>query len=236
MVNLLEEVSYQEVRPKMAKCSPILPDFLTIDSVLEMNFSPQEYDTYKLEDGDILLNEGQSIELVGRPAMYRGEVPGACFQNTLVRFRPSSGLLPEFALAVFRGYLHNHRFRRIARWTVNIAHLGAERFAAVEFPLPPYNEQKRIVLEIDHRLSFIESLETSTTANLKRADRLRQAILRRVFEGNLVPHDPDQQPASVPLDRITRGSRTQSTFSFDSHSDNDGGVRPHGSPPGTSRN
>jgi type I restriction enzyme S subunit len=40
-----------------------------------MNFNLQEYETYRLEFGDILLNEGQSKELVGRPAIYRGEVP-----------------------------------------------------------------------------------------------------------------------------------------------------------------
>ncbi len=64
--------------------------------------------------------------------MYRGEPPGACFQNTLVRFRAYKGVLPEFALIVYRAYLYNQRFQKIAKWTVNIAHLGAERFTVGE--------------------------------------------------------------------------------------------------------
>ena len=96
---------------------------------MEMNFAPKEFEVYRLREGDILLNEGQSLELVGRPAMLRGELDDVCFQNTLVRFRASSVVDPAYALIVFRAYLHSGRFQRIARWTVNITHLGGGRFA-----------------------------------------------------------------------------------------------------------
>jgi type I restriction enzyme, S subunit len=121
------------MRPYL-RVANVFEDRIDTTDILHMNFTPEEFRTYSLQHGDILLNEGQSLELVGRPAMYRDEVPGACFQNTLVRFRPSQGLTSEFALCVFRSYLHNGRFQRIAKWTTNIAHLGAGRFAEVEFP------------------------------------------------------------------------------------------------------
>lgn len=98
-------------------------------SIFQMNFTPREYETYHLESGEILLNEGQSLELVGRPSIYRDEIAGACFQNTLLRFRSFQTLQSEFALLVFRAYLRTGRFQRIAKWTTNIAHLGATRFA-----------------------------------------------------------------------------------------------------------
>src|SRR5262249_54145825 len=107
----------------------VFEDRIDLSDVLEMNFTPQEYEPYKLQHGDILLNEGQSLEWVGRPAMYRDELPGSCFQNTLVRFRTGPCVLPSFALLIFRYYLHSQRFQKIAKWTVNIAHLGASRFA-----------------------------------------------------------------------------------------------------------
>src|SRR5262249_49772165 len=149
-------------------------------------FTAEEFDVFGLEPYDILLNEGQSLELVGRPAIYRGEVPGSCFQNTLVRFRPYPGLLPQFALSVFRAYMHSGRFQKIARWTTNIAPLGADRFARMSFPLPPIAEQHRIVSELERRLSVIKALETTVAANLKRAERLRQSILSRAFQGKLL--------------------------------------------------
>ena len=63
--------------------------------VLTMHFDDEKFDIYRLEPGDILLNEGQSPDLVGRPAMYRGEIADVCFQNTLIRFRASSRVGPS---------------------------------------------------------------------------------------------------------------------------------------------
>lgn len=174
-----------------------------------MNFTPEEYEIYHLKFGDILLNEGQSLELIGRPAMYRDEVPGACFQNTLIRFRSYPGLLADYALVVFRVYLHTQRFQRIGKHTTNIAHLGAGRFSGLEFPLPSLAEQKQIVPEVEQRLSLVTQLETIIEANLKRAELLRQSILKEAFAGRLVSQDPNDEPASVLLERI-RSEKTTS--------------------------
>ena len=180
----------------------VFEDRIDTTDVLEMNFSPGEYETYRLEVGDILLNEGQSIELVGRPAMYNGEVPGACFQNTLVRFRAHGEIDRRFALLVFLTYLHDGKFQRIARWTVNIAHLGASRFARLEFPLPPTQEQKRIVQDVDRALTQIQDTSRGTTQATRRAMALRQSILKWAYEGKLVEQDPNDEPASALLERI----------------------------------
>lgn len=193
------------MRPYL-RVANVFEDRIDLSDVLEMNFTPTEYETYKLRTGDVLLNEGQSIELVGRPALYRDELPGACFQNTLVRFRAGQAVEPKFALLVFRHYLHAKRFQRIARWTVNIAHLGAARFAEIEFPAPPLNEQRRIVEKVDELLSDLEA----GVATLKRAranlKRYRAAVLKAAVEGELTADwraaHPDAEPAEKLLDRI----------------------------------
>jgi type I restriction enzyme S subunit len=176
----------QHMRPYL-RVANVFEDRIDVSDVMEMNFTPSEYEAYKLQRGDILLNEGQSMELVGRPAIYRDEVPGACFTNTLVRFRSSEGLDPAFALKAFLAYMKNGRFQRIATITVNIAHLGAARFSELEFPLPPLEEQREISREADRQLSTIRALETLIKANVMRTTRLRQSILSRAFAGRLVP-------------------------------------------------
>lgn len=172
------------MRPYL-RVANVFEDRIDISDVMDMNFTPDEYETYKLEYGDILLNEGQSFELIGRPAMYRDEVPCACFTNTLVRFRAIGELDRAFALRVFLAYLKNGRFQKIASITVNIAHLGAGRFAELEFPLPPLEEQRKIVEVIDHHFSLIDASARIIDASLTRARRLRQSILQRAFEGRL---------------------------------------------------
>ena len=189
------------MRPYL-RVANVYEDRIDLGSVYEMNFSPEEFASYELHTGDILLNEGQSLELVGRSAIYRGELPGACFTNTLVRFRPSQGLKLEFAQTYFRACLRNHRFRKLARWTTNIAHLGADRFAAMEFPLPPLAEQEAIIEAVEDQLSVIEHLEADLDVKLKAAQALRQSILRHAFTGQLVPQDPNDEPATELIKRI----------------------------------
>ena len=76
-------------------------------------------------------------------------------------------------------------------------------------PFPPLAEQHRIVAEVERRLSLLDDLEAVVSANLKRAERLRQAILKRAFEGKLVPQDPDDEPAGVLLERIRRERKAE---------------------------
>jgi type I restriction enzyme, S subunit len=72
----------------------------------------------------------------------------------------------------------------------------------IDVPLPPLAEQQRIVDEVERRLTVVGELEKQVEAARRRAERLRQAILKHAFEGKLVPQDPADEPASVLLARI----------------------------------
>lgn len=84
--------------------------------------------------------------------------------------------------------------------TMDILNLSLLRVLAL--PFPPRAEQERIVAEVEARLSVLDQMEAALRDNLKRADRLRQAILRDAFAGKLVLQDPNDEPASVLLERI----------------------------------
>lgn len=75
--------------------------------------------------------------------------------------------------------------------------------------LPPSDEQHRIVSEMEHRLSVVDELETTVAQQLQRAERLRQAILKRAFEGRLVPQDSNDETAGVLLERIKAERQSQ---------------------------
>ncbi|MGC4077180.1 MAG: restriction endonuclease subunit S [Rubrivivax sp.] len=191
----------EHMRPYL-RVANVYEDRLDLTDVKEMNFTPKEFETYTLKPGDILLNEGQSPELVGRPAMYRGEVPGCCYQKTLLRFRARPGVLPDFALLVFRHYLHSGRFRRSANITTSIAHLAAERFEPIEFPLPPQAEQAAIVDAASEMLERLAHLEAELRAQRQASASLRQSVLNAAFSGRLVPQDATDEPASALLARL----------------------------------
>ncbi len=174
----------QNMRPYL-RVQNVFEARVDLADVMEMDFPGDDFETYKLRPGDILLNEGQSPELLGRPAIYRGEIPGACFTNTLIRFQAANSLDAEFGLIIFRHYMRSRRFTDEGTITTNIAHLSLGRLKGIEFPVPPLPEQHRIVGEVERRLSMADESEAQVDANLRRAERLRRAILKRAFEGNL---------------------------------------------------
>ena len=204
------------MRPYL-RVANVFEDRIDLSDVMEMNFTPKEYETYALQHGDVLLNEGQSPHLVGRPAMYRGELPGGCFTNSLVRFRAHPGVEPRYALIIFRAQLHLQRYMKIAKITTNIAHLGAGRFAEVEFPLAPLNEQRRIVAAIERHFSRLD-VAVATLERVKAKLALaRASVLKAAVEGRLVPTEAalaqaegrDYEPASVLLERILAERRAR---------------------------
>jgi type I restriction enzyme S subunit len=180
-------------------------DRIDLSDVKEMDFPPEHLARHELRPGDILLNEGQSPEFVGRPAMYRGELPGVCFTNSLIRFRPFDFVDGEYALLLFLRHLRFGRFQREAQITTNIAHMAAGRFKRVEFPVPPLDEQREIVLEVRRQLSLLGAFDAALRVALKRSETLSRAILAAAFRGELVPQDPSEEPASEMLARIAAG-------------------------------
>jgi type I restriction enzyme S subunit len=133
------------------RAANITANGLDLNDVLKMDFTPDERRVYQLKPGDVVLSEASgSSAHVGRPAIWRGEISGCCFQNTVIRFRPRAAP-PEYALLVFRHMAESGAFARAARG-VGIQHLGAARFSALPFPLPPAAEQERIVTEAEARL------------------------------------------------------------------------------------
>lgn len=200
--------SGRNMRPYL-RVQNVFEDRIDLEDVMEMDFPPADFEKFRLAPGDILLNEGQSPELLGRPAIYRGELPDACFTNTLIRFRVNALMTPNYPFLVFRAYMRNRRFTKEGTITTNIAHLSAGRFAKIEFPLPPLKEQEYIVAEVEHRLSVIDELEITVQANLTRADRLRQSVLSQAFSGRLLGQDTKHIPDILPTVSIAAESQAR---------------------------
>ena len=185
-----------KMRPYL-RVANVFEDRIDARDVMQMHFEDDEFERYRLAPGDVLLNEGQSPELLGRPALYRGVPANVAFTNSLLRFQAKVGISPEWALLVFRRHLHSGRFAKESRITTNIAHLSAGRFKTIEFPVPPLPEQQRIVDETAAQLDGLDTLVKGIEEAQKRAAQLRSAILAAAFTGRLPLEAQTGQARSV---------------------------------------
>ena len=116
----------------------------------------REIKKYPLEYNDLLFNRTNSKELVGKVAIYKSEIP-AIYAGYLVRLRPvlidSDYLNYVMQSQYYWSYCQNVRSDAIGQSNIN-----AEKLKRFKFPLPPLQEQKRIVNKISHLIKKIEHL------------------------------------------------------------------------------
>ena len=155
---------------------------------------------HSIESGDLVI--AALGETLPRACLIPSTVGPAIVKADCIRFKPAD----DVALATFLNFALNSEGTR--NRTSKIVHgvgrprLNQQEIKGIALPLPPLAEQRRIVAEVERRLSVIQQAEATVEVSLARAERLRQSILKQAFSGKLVPQDPNDEPASVLLERI----------------------------------
>ncbi|EJH63370.1 restriction endonuclease subunit S [Vibrio cholerae] len=186
---------------KYIRAANITEQGINFNDVLEMDFTEKEIPIYQLKTGDVLLTEASgSPEHVGRPCIWP-DVDGVyCFQNTVIRFQPSV-ISADFSFFIFYAYQKLGKYIDVSGG-VGINHLSAGKFSKIAVPLPSLVEQGVLVAEITAELDAIDRQTEATVLGLKQAEAQRKNILKSAFSGQLVPQEPNDEPASVLLEKI----------------------------------
>ena len=151
-----------------------------------------------LFDGDFLLIAEDGANLLSRTTPIAFIARGQFWVNNHAHVVKTFGGVPLQYLEIYVNGLD------IQRYVTGTAQpkLTQAALNRMPIPLPPLAEQRRIVAEVERRLSVIQQAEATVEASLARAERLRQSILKQAFSGKLVPQDPGDEPASALLERI----------------------------------
>lgn len=182
-----------------------------IDNVLEGKFSKglqhrissrkfDELMRFQARPRDVLITV---MATVGRCCVVPADLEPAIITKHVYRISANAALiLPSYLMfALWGGKVVRDQILDQIKGQTRPG-INGEILRRLAVPLPPMGEQGRIIQEVERRLSVLDELEATVERGLNRAEGLRQAILKRAFQGRLVPQDPNDEPASVLLERI----------------------------------
>lgn len=172
------------------------------DDLTYVNCTAAEQARFELQPGDVLFNTRNSLELVGKVAIWPEGKPGHVFNNNLLRMRFVADILPHFAglfmqSPAFRDHLETEKSA-----TTSVAAIYQRQLYALTIPVPSRDEQSEIVRRLDAAFVWLDQVSADYKAASKLLPRLDAAILAKAFRGELVPQDPADESAATTLARV----------------------------------
>ena len=159
---------------------------LVWDEVLRVPVDAATLDKYRLISGDVMFNNTNSTELVGKSALFEGYDEPVVFSNHFTRIRPKpSVLLPEFLAAWLNQQWLMGVFANICNRWIGQSAVKSDKLLQLAIPLPPLAEQKRIAAVLREQMAAVEKARAAAEAELEAINALPAALLRRAFAGEL---------------------------------------------------
>ena len=138
---------------------------------------------------------------IGRTAVVTTTDAFSLFVSVALIKPYNNFIYPHYIKYALDNYINNIDIQQTIKGGV-VKNLHIEDLKNVNVIIPPIDEQYKMVEEIEHHLSIADGIEKTVDQSLKQSDRLRQSILKKSFEGKLVPQDPTDEPAELLLERI----------------------------------
>ena len=156
-----------------------------------------------LEPGDILIQRANSLEYVGVSAIFDGMEKQFIYPDLMMKCRPNDQVKNKYLFYALSAESTRAYFRENATGTAgNMPKINQQTVMSAPLLLPPLDEQTEIIRRVEALFSMADRIEARCTAARAQAQRLTPLVLAKAFRGELVPQDPNDEPASGILARI----------------------------------
>lgn len=176
---------------------------LKLDDIAKIGLTEAEFQKTVLQKGDLLIVEGNgSLDQIGRAAIWNDNIPDCVHQNHLIRWRSNGKVLSKFVLFWLLSSEGRASLVELASTTTGLYTLSISKVASIPVRVPSLEEQQEIVRRIENLFAYADRLEARYQAARAQVERLTPALLAKAFRGELVSQNPNNEPASVLLERI----------------------------------
>jgi type I restriction enzyme S subunit len=156
-----------------------------------------------LEPDDILIQRANTLEYVGVSAIYDGPPKGYIYPDLMMKCRANSRILTKFLYYLLSSNGVRSYFRANATGTTgNMPKINQQIVISAPVCVPPIDEQQEIVRRVEILFAYVDRIETHYQNALMKVERLTPVLLNKAFHGELVLQDPNDEPASVLLEKI----------------------------------
>lgn len=196
---------------QILKINAVRPMAVNFTAIKHIEIDETDAANYWVEEGDVLATRyNGSVDLLGVFAMVKSMPERTLHPDKLIRMKPVAGKVSAAWIEVCGnvGLSRKHIVSRV-KTTAGQTGISGEDLKKTPVPFPSLAEQQIALDIIKDILSETKALELQTERYLKQTAAQRQNILRAAFAGELVPQDPNDEPASVLLERIRAERATQ---------------------------
>ena len=177
---------FETVEIPYLRVANVQDGYLDLKEMKTIKVKKTEFEKIRLKPNDILFIEGGDRDKLGRGTVWRGEIDVCTHQNHVHCARLYlQDVVPDWvSFASQLSYARDYFFSA-ANQTVNLASLNSTQLKGLPVPLPPVNEQQRILEKIKALFAQADIIEQAASASLRRAEQVDQSILARAFRGEL---------------------------------------------------
>jgi len=159
---------------------------LVLDEFIRVPASEDRIAKYKLEAGDVLFNNTNSTELVGKSTLFTDYSEPIVFSNHFTKLQViPEKLTPDFLLFWLMKQWQTKVFENICNRWIGQSAVNRNQLLSLDISLPPLPEQRRIAAVLTEKMATIEQACAAAQAQLEAAQALPAAYLRQAFNGEL---------------------------------------------------
>lgn len=156
--------------------------FVDLHVIKEIEIPVDELDKYKLLRGDLLITEGGDWDKVGRTAIWEGQIENCLHQNHVFRSRLFvEDICRDWLVLTLNSSVGRKYFAESSKQTTNLASINMTQLKHFPMPVPPVEEQKRIVAKVDQLMTLCDELEVQLNQALQHCGKLMEATVRQLL-------------------------------------------------------